>query len=544
MVTITKASFEKNKKEQLKNSNFSFHYNIQRPLLTGSIQGNSSSVTPTLFELDKVDPFTMYDIFDVDCFYAEVQSGHDVGKIHAYVSLLKTSPHIKMEGKILDKDTGVVLETIQPTTVKNATKVELKDDLYIEKGVDPKKLVLSVAAQYEVDGQLQNVLKNTDINLKAGELEYRHLHPKKKKNRDDLPVKLGNPQNNPPVKHNLETDPNHIVICLVRYPDDYGDIDYICGFGPSSYPYGAYLGIPGSGRFAGPVDSTFIASKSSGYCVIKDLSGGGCMAASSNADKLTGLPTKTITLNTGKDESVYTSEPGDLTFEGEGNEATFSMLGVWHNNSAKVIYTEAGQFKKKYFHMNIYLTLCFQINGMDVYFDGLITSEDTNDLNHDYIHQVLPLSIMYGCLMKGTLIATAEGTKKIEDIRIGDKLAPAFDGRVPIVRNVWRGMEAGSLIQITDEEGNNVCLTEDHPVMTENGIVPAKWVTAELNIFSKGGKPTKVKSVSSFEYTGEVYNLDVEADGDDDMAHFFIAGGIVVGDNMIQNKSKGEIYGD
>jgi hypothetical protein len=156
---------------------------------------------------------------------------------------------------------------------------------------------------------------------------------------------------------------------------------------------------------------------------------------------------------------------------------------------------------------------------------------DMSNVHSDWVFEdKLPfLYFEYSCIAKGTLISMADGTTKaIEDVYVGDLVATA-DG-VKEVQDTSIGYEAIPMISLTDSLGNNVLLTETHPVVTARGVVWANEVVTGDVLSTDAGSSTVV-AVSAVMFNDTVHNLELEpVKGADAADETMFANGIAVGD--------------
>ena len=108
------------------------------------------------------------------------------------------------------------------------------------------------------------------------------------------------------------------------------------------------------------------------------------------------------------------------------------------------------------------------------------------------------------------------------------------DGLPILVQNVWRGREK-ELIMIRTLDGGFVEMTEEHPVRQESGFIRAGELKPGDTVYGEEGRTMTVVSVRKEPYNGSVYNLDLQRDGRNVGNGYFLANGIVVGDNRMQN---------
>lgn len=137
-----------------------------------------------------------------------------------------------------------------------------------------------------------------------------------------------------------------------------------------------------------------------------------------------------------------------------------------------------------------------------------------------------------GCLLEGTRILMADGSKKaIQDLRIGDILR-LTNGDASRVENIWRGCES-SLIELITASGMSIMLTGDHPMLLSGGNwTKAKNIKEHDTVCIEDGvvEVNAIKQSDNDNYM--VYNLDIE--GDNNTEGYF-ANGFAVGDMKMQN---------
>jgi len=140
-----------------------------------------------------------------------------------------------------------------------------------------------------------------------------------------------------------------------------------------------------------------------------------------------------------------------------------------------------------------------------------------------------PIKFFWGCLIKGTLIAMADGSEKpIEDIKIGDKVKTLAG--VNIVKDTVKGAENGAMIVIKTENGKEIKATSSHPFMTAEGPMQANYIRSGAELRTQNGMCKVSDAYADFLGTCEVYNLILEKEGD-----MFYANGVASGDFVMQN---------
>jgi hypothetical protein len=166
-------------------------------------------------------------------------------------------------------------------------------------------------------------------------------------------------------------------------------------------------------------------------------------------------------------------------------------------------------------------------------------SASTGDNDDIYVMEpdLPPLEFAYSCIAEGTLIRLADGSlMPIE--KIADGMNIKANGADLSVIDTSVGIETIPMVRIVDKKGNNVLLTESHPVLTVNrGIIWASEVKKGDRVKNEDGTSI-VTSVTTEMFGGKVYNvkLDVSHIQADQKGHVnaIYANGILVGDLDMQ----------
>lgn len=137
------------------------------------------------------------------------------------------------------------------------------------------------------------------------------------------------------------------------------------------------------------------------------------------------------------------------------------------------------------------------------------------------------LEILWGCFAKDTDIRMADGSaKRIQDIRPGDRVMT--DNGSKEVLDLISGNE-GKMVRIGSGRGHTITVTEDHPVMTENGWKRARDLTVGDTLMMEYGKDN-IAQLYICDYHDRVFSIQTETDG------AIIAEGFFMGDFGCQNK--------
>jgi len=175
-----------------------------------------------------------------------------------------------------------------------------------------------------------------------------------------------------------------------------------------------------------------------------------------------------------------------------------------------------------------------------------ITSEE-KELAGPSVFKMPYLSTFSGCLAEDTQIALADG-KGTLDIASEDLFQPdnpvvsqnTPQGRL-WVQGSSIGMELRLSYKVTDDKGNSVIMTENHPIFAANPGKAAAWIFAKhLQVgaaLTTLDGPSKVASIEKINYEKRVFNLFVaNEDGTtvpQDQMNFY-ANNILVGDGAMQ----------
>jgi hypothetical protein len=156
---------------------------------------------------------------------------------------------------------------------------------------------------------------------------------------------------------------------------------------------------------------------------------------------------------------------------------------------------------------------------------------DNNSPNHQ---QILPITLQWGCLAEGTLIAMADESKKaINEIVIGEYVK-TVGGKSAKVVDVLRGTDS-LLYTVETISGKIIRLTYNHALLTDIGFMDANELLSskKYKIITEDGSKEDMLHCYESNYDGKVYNLTLESE-----LHVMFANGIAVGDNVVQNRER------
>ncbi|MCP3098899.1 Hint domain-containing protein [Myxococcus sp. K15C18031901] len=151
------------------------------------------------------------------------------------------------------------------------------------------------------------------------------------------------------------------------------------------------------------------------------------------------------------------------------------------------------------------------------------------------------LNVLNSCMAEGTRITLPDGTRApIETLKVGDKVRASANGRVLTIQDVIFGHENKPLVRLEDDQGHDVRLTEQHPVLLSSGlVVTADKVQVTDKVRTEKGTSTIV-AIERLPYTGKVYNLKLgtpqELESLSPSERTMFAEGLLVGDDSMQRE--------
>lgn len=156
----------------------------------------------------------------------------------------------------------------------------------------------------------------------------------------------------------------------------------------------------------------------------------------------------------------------------------------------------------------------------------VITSSDL-PFSDPAIKTIKKLEILWGCFAKDTGIKMADGSvKRIQDIRPEERVM-SDDGSGEVLELI--SGEEERMIRIVSGCGHTVTVTEDHPVLTENGWKKARDLTAGDILIMEYGKDS-IEQLYVCGYHDRVFSIRTESGG------AVIADGFLMGDFVCQNQ--------
>ncbi|GAB6180896.1 hypothetical protein JCM14036_22150 [Desulfotomaculum defluvii] len=139
------------------------------------------------------------------------------------------------------------------------------------------------------------------------------------------------------------------------------------------------------------------------------------------------------------------------------------------------------------------------------------------------------ITIRWGCFGKDTKITMADGTQKqISDIKAGDQVLSDKKESLTVKELIY-GHE-DSVIYMKTDAGEELSVSESHPVVTQRGIVVASNLNAGDLLVRADGSQASLADLYKKDYHDKVYNLKI-----DSVPQIIIANGFLAGDFEAQN---------
>ncbi len=166
---------------------------------------------------------------------------------------------------------------------------------------------------------------------------------------------------------------------------------------------------------------------------------------------------------------------------------------------------------------------------------GAISSSGASAAN-DNVENIPPIEILWGCLVKGSMIETVDGMKPVEEVVAQqDRVVINRNGDTSLVTGTVVGEEE-HVIKLTTDGGKTISLTQHHPVIVAGLQVKlAREIGIGDEVMTRDGLET-VTMLSRELYDDQVYNLVVEPADDEarERGSTLFADGFMVGDNEMQ----------
>lgn len=434
------------------------------------------------------------------------------GVVETEVNLVTSSPHISLGGMFVDIRTHRVLGSIPTKNVENQAMCRLSYGFSFDQQVDAESLAILVDANWKNGSKENHLVLERDYIETAGDLQYEHMQPDKESEAVEIIVDENYEKFYPSGKV-YKGDETYIVMSFIREPANKDDVDYILRVkrGPHANPMFA---VPGKG-LVWMEDAKLCWEKGvTATCIVTKVGGGGGTGA------------------------VYQVNYPSKAFLEYGDGMMYLMHFSWNQE-----YMGPGDMRPTFYDYHLTIDATFQPKAdraaAAVHTQIIVSSQDIEVGTHTIYKKIPKLQILWGCLAENTRIMMADHTQKpIRDIQIGEFVL-GTDGSAWRVYNVWRGVEFEPMIRLRCRTGETVLMTQNHVILTDAGLLRAGEVTRDIRVAGQDGW-LEIEEVYAELYDGTVYNLDIDTDdGRPAQEHLMLAGGIVVGDNQLQNTPLG-----
>jgi len=154
-------------------------------------------------------------------------------------------------------------------------------------------------------------------------------------------------------------------------------------------------------------------------------------------------------------------------------------------------------------------------------------------------YEIGPMNVYYGCLAEGSMVTMADGSPRpIEQVEIGEKVLRDQSGATWTVTSNTTGIEPIPSVQVVTDAGDQLVLTQDHPVVVGDEVLLARELRDGMSLSTTDGSTT-ITEISMVNYDGAIWNLNLgQMDGERESLKesnsTFFANNILVGDGRMQ----------
>lgn len=144
------------------------------------------------------------------------------------------------------------------------------------------------------------------------------------------------------------------------------------------------------------------------------------------------------------------------------------------------------------------------------------------------------------CIVEGTLIATPEGDRRIDSVRVGSRVwtkSPNAEREIGIVARIWEhNADQHLVVQMTN--GRELLVTDNHPVATPFGWIEAGSLGPGSKLMTDSGE-CSVARIHRKSDLVRVYDLSVEPN-----QNYFASGVLVHNKSMKKAANRSELDGN
>ena len=146
--------------------------------------------------------------------------------------------------------------------------------------------------------------------------------------------------------------------------------------------------------------------------------------------------------------------------------------------------------------------------------------------------------INLGCFAYGSKILMADGS--LQDGELVNKDQYVWNPVAKMASRVvetTNGPEKPALIKISTSTGKSISVTQNHPVLTDSGLKPAKTLRLGDKVKEISGKSEVITHISNVKPEGSfVWNVRLEGDSKDEAMHYVLVDGMITGDLTLQEQ--------
>ncbi|MBO8186406.1 Hint domain-containing protein [Streptomyces spirodelae] len=180
------------------------------------------------------------------------------------------------------------------------------------------------------------------------------------------------------------------------------------------------------------------------------------------------------------------------------------------------------------------LQLVIYLEDQTVPATATVQSADGPSPALDGVTYIPPIQFLWSCMVAGTPVLLADGsTIRIEDVVRGS-VVQCGDGLARRVSSTTIFRFSGDVVRLLTEDGSEVALSGNHPVVTADGIVQAHELEPGVALRVRTGTAV-LRRADREPYEGLLCNLRLTESAEPDPVESTVfAGGIEVGDYALQ----------
>lgn len=217
--------------------------------------------------------------------------------------------------------------------------------------------------------------------------------------------------------------------------------------------------------------------------------------------------------------TIVFNNHANIVFKAEGNVLSWVFPQDWNAQLAKKALTSGIGFDL-YCEMKVEVAFGNEA-PLPTLVPITISSKSVDHVDPSY-KRIRKINIYWGCVGKDTQIKMADGSlKAVSAIQPGESVMGAY-GEVAKVTDIMTGKEA-QMIKVSVRSGDSILLTDEHPLLTERGMVMAKNLCVADVLILEGEKAFLTEAYK-VEYNDTVYSLVLDKPNTNILGNNFIIG--------------------